>query len=43
MSPFRERLLARLVDSHTISPELVAKLLAWEHPLLSFDRIDRFL
>jgi hypothetical protein len=25
MSLFRERLLARLVDSHAISPELVAK------------------
>ncbi len=32
MSLFRERLLARLVDSHAISPELVAKLLAWKHP-----------
>jgi len=29
---FRERLLARLVDKHAISRELVAKLLAWKHP-----------
>jgi hypothetical protein len=26
---FRERLLARLVLAHAISPELVQKLLAW--------------
>jgi len=32
MSLFRERLLARLVECHAISPELVAKLLAWRHP-----------
>jgi hypothetical protein len=32
MRLFRERLLARLVNSHAISPELVAKLLAWKHP-----------
>ena len=32
MTLFRERLLARLVESHAISPELVAKLLAWRHP-----------
>ena len=32
MRLFRERLLARLVESHAISPELVAKLLAWKHP-----------
>jgi hypothetical protein len=31
MSLFRERLLARLVECHAISPELVAKLLAWRH------------
>jgi hypothetical protein len=29
---FRERLLARLVDKHAISQELVAKLMAWRHP-----------
>jgi hypothetical protein len=29
---FRERLLARLVEAHAISPELVNKLLAWKHP-----------
>jgi hypothetical protein len=29
---FRERLLARLVEAHAISPELVKKLLAWRHP-----------
>jgi hypothetical protein len=28
MSLFRERLLARLVEAHAISPALVAKLLA---------------
>jgi hypothetical protein len=27
-----ERLLSRLVEVHAISPELVAKLLAWKHP-----------
>ena len=32
MRLFRGRLLARLVDAHAISPELVAKLLAWKHP-----------
>jgi hypothetical protein len=32
MSLFRERLLARLVEAHAISPELVKKLLAWRHP-----------
>jgi hypothetical protein len=32
MSLFRERLLARLLEAHAISPELVAKLLAWRHP-----------
>ena len=32
MRLFRERLLARLVEAHAISPELVAKLLAWKHP-----------
>jgi hypothetical protein len=32
MGLFRERLLARLVESHAISQELVAKLLAWRHP-----------
>jgi hypothetical protein len=32
MMLFRERLLARLVDSHAISPQLVAKLLAWKYP-----------
>ena len=32
MRLFRERLLARLVDRHAISPELVAKLVAWRHP-----------
>jgi hypothetical protein len=28
----RERLLARLVQRHAISEELVRKLLAWKHP-----------
>jgi len=32
MSLFRERLLAKLVEAHAISPELVKKLLAWKHP-----------
>jgi len=32
MSLFRERLLARLVLAHAISPELVKRLLAWKHP-----------
>jgi len=32
MRLFRERLLARLVDSHAISPELAAKLLPRKHP-----------
>jgi hypothetical protein len=32
MQLFRERLLARLVDKHAISRELVAKLMAWRHP-----------
>jgi hypothetical protein len=32
MSLFRERLLARLLDRHAISHELVRKLLAWRHP-----------
>jgi hypothetical protein len=32
MSLFRKRLLARLVEAHAISPELVRKLLAWKHP-----------
>jgi hypothetical protein len=29
---FRERLLARLLESHAVSQELVGKLLAWRHP-----------
>ena len=29
---FCERLLARLLDRHAISQELVRKLLAWRHP-----------
>ncbi len=32
MSLFRERLLARLVEAHAVSPELVRKLLASKHP-----------
>jgi hypothetical protein len=32
VSLFRERLLARLLDRHAISQELVHKLLAWRHP-----------
>lgn len=32
MSLFRERILARLLDRHAISHELVRKLLAWKHP-----------
>jgi hypothetical protein len=32
MGLFRERLLARLVECHAISRELVAKLVAWRHP-----------
>jgi hypothetical protein len=31
MRLFRERLLARLVEAHAISPELVSRLLAWRH------------
>jgi len=34
-SLFRERLLARLLDRHAISHELVRKLLAWRHPSFS--------
>jgi len=30
--PGRERILARLLDRHAISKELVQKLLAWRHP-----------
>jgi hypothetical protein len=29
---FRERILARLLDRHAISPELVQKLVGWRHP-----------
>jgi hypothetical protein len=32
MNLFRERLLAKLVEAHAISPALVKKLLAWRHP-----------
>jgi putative transposase len=32
MKLFRERLLARLVERHAISGDLVRKLLAWRHP-----------
>ena len=32
MTLFRERLLARLVESHVLSQELVAKLVGWKHP-----------
>jgi hypothetical protein len=32
MSLFRERLLARLVEAHALSAELVKKLLAWRYP-----------
>jgi hypothetical protein len=32
MTRFRERFLARLVEKHAISEELVAKLLTWRHP-----------
>jgi hypothetical protein len=32
MTLFRERILARLLDRHAISRELVQKLLAWRHP-----------
>jgi hypothetical protein len=32
MRLFRERLLARLVERHAISADLVRKLLAWRHP-----------
>jgi hypothetical protein len=32
MRLFRERLLARLVERHAISEELVKKLFAWRHP-----------
>jgi hypothetical protein len=32
MRLFRERLLARLVERHAISEELVQKLFAWRHP-----------
>jgi hypothetical protein len=37
MRLFRERLLARLVLAHAVSPELVKKLLAWRHPGFSAD------
>ena len=32
MRLFRERLLARLLERHAVSQELVGKLLAWRHP-----------
>jgi hypothetical protein len=32
MRLFRERLLARLVESHAISQELVSRLVSWKHP-----------
>jgi hypothetical protein len=32
MTLFRERILARLLDRHAISQELVQRLLAWRHP-----------
>jgi hypothetical protein len=32
MRLFRERLLARLVETRAISKELVARLMAWRHP-----------
>ena len=32
MRLFRERLPARLVESHAISPELVSRLVCWKHP-----------
>jgi hypothetical protein len=32
MNLFRERLLAKLIEAHAISRELVRKLLAWKHP-----------
>jgi hypothetical protein len=32
MKLFRERLLARLVERHAISEDLVRKLVAWPHP-----------
>jgi hypothetical protein len=32
MRLFRERLLARLVEAHAISQELVSRLLSWRHP-----------
>ncbi len=32
MKLFRDRLLARLVESRAISQELVAKLVSWKHP-----------
>ena len=32
MKLFRERLLARLIERHAISEDLVRKLLAWRHP-----------
>jgi hypothetical protein len=32
MRLFRERLPARRVESHAISPELVSRLVCWKHP-----------
>jgi hypothetical protein len=32
MRLFRERLPARLVEGHAISPELVSRLVCWKHP-----------
>jgi hypothetical protein len=32
MRLFRERLLARLLERHAITKELVLKLFAWRHP-----------
>jgi Transposase zinc-binding domain/Putative transposase len=43
MSLFRQSILARLLDRHAISQELVGKLLAWRHPGFSAhvgERID---
>jgi hypothetical protein len=42
MRLFRERLLARLVEAHAISQELVCRLVCWRHPGFSAHVGERF-
>jgi hypothetical protein len=43
MKPFRERLLARLIEPHGLSEDLARKLLAWRHPLACFSKSGRLI